>query len=55
MKRKALFEEQLAKAGLPWAMREMVSKLHDTCFDDEDKMNPCIDEKDSTRTLWLAI
>ena len=44
MKRKALFEEQLAKAGLPWAMREMVSKLHDTCFDDEDKMNPCIDE-----------
>lgn len=25
-------------------MRDMVSKLHDTCFDDKDKMKPCINE-----------
>lgn len=43
MNRKALFEEQLVKAGIPSKTKDMVMKLHDTCFDEDDD-NPCIDE-----------
>ena len=44
MNRKALFEEQLVKMGLPPKTKDMVMKLNDACFDERDDKNPCIDE-----------
>lgn len=44
MNRKALFEEQLVKMGLPPKTKDMVMKLNDACFKERDDNNPCIDE-----------